>query len=234
MKLRVVFFITVMSLMCVKSFAQPATTDSQSTKVCSWLGRLGLGADLLCAAGVEGTSLAGLIAQAHATSIAGEESLANADRECNSARAALRALAADRDMAPEAREQAISQAQVRIKNADLARSALIQAARSTILAALSTSQKQQINTALRNAHRKIPLPYLLVDRTPESWDALDKALRQERTAASTSTALGAEAQQLLASAHAEPAVAQARVRLENLAAYRSAFNAMVSALNAAR
>jgi len=100
--------------------------------------------------------------------------------------------------------------------------------RTTALAGLSEAQRNALRNIRRNSEWKVPVPYRVVNRTPEQWMELEEFLDVERIETRWGHDVPAEVVTVLAEARSNQRFAAAKTALEtNLAAVKAAANASI-------
>lgn len=94
--------------------------------------------------------------------------------------------------------------------------------RAAVLSGHSGVNDAVVQTQVHNGHRMVPPEFRVLDLSPAEWQAIERALRRERSDAGA--ALSESEQQLLTAVRADEAVGAAKQRLDlHLAAARVAF-----------
>ena len=187
--------------------------------------RVGLSAETLASCGVTGPQVSGMIgaalalydpvtlrsrSEAHALAAAEESRLAGIARS---------GLASPDDLA------ALATARTTLVQAKAALTSYLDAMRVAACAGVASAQGTQIQTSHANRAWDLAAPYLVKDRSQESWVALREALDTKRISEVHGYPFPSSSQSILASIEAEPEIALARSNLDaNLFDVQTAWN----------
>jgi hypothetical protein len=206
--------------------AQPLAPSANSAPetVASALGRCGLTAEALAAAGLDGPKAAAVRAGMAARLDTDAADLSVAAEAVGSARGAHAALLKSIQGEPNANEAAqLAQAAAAVATAESELASVVTEFRDAATESLTEAQRSTLATIRGNARWELPASYLVNSLDDESGVRLRDALAAERIALKLEEDVPPEAAGHLASVRADPAVAAALSNTaSNLTAIRSA------------
>ena len=184
------------------------------------LRRAGVSPEFLAAIGVTGQGATTIRGRVDATVADQGANLQAADAALVSARQTLAALQTQLHTTANVDPAALAAAQAAVTSAIASRQSALQAVQSELLAQDLTADQLATLAALarNNAHHKLPIQYLVVDRSDAQWIDLRDALAAIAIAARDGTTPNDHATQTAAAADADPAVAAAAANLASLLA----------------
>jgi hypothetical protein len=191
----------------------------------------GLTIDALCAAGVQPSQVAQVVADARAYAVANPTGLRDARTALTSARQALDR--AERCVSTGAAPDETIAAVPQLRQAAAAAQANMDAACANVInaatASLSDGQRALLAQIRANRHVDLPVQYKVVDRTPAEWSSLKRAVRAGQVLARTGGQLAPAAQAQLSGADGQAAVAAAAANMtQNGPALRAAWRAALA------
>ncbi|MBK8172698.1 MAG: hypothetical protein IPK60_20505 [Sandaracinaceae bacterium] len=116
-----------------------------------------------------------------------------------------------------------------LTTAESARASALAALRASATAGLSGAQRSDLDTIESNRRWKMPIEFLVIERSDAEWLSLRNALSNERISAKYEDEANGTLQATLAAARADERVAAAKASLEtNLASLQQAWNSATS------
>lgn len=209
------------------SNATAATPNEPDLVLRGALARAGLAGPELAVAGITQGQVAQLIQRARASNTVAQNQLAPATAAAAEARALVKELEeAVRGGAAE-RLQELNAARATAASAEAAVSALIEGVFITATEGeLATVVHLLRQVEANKRYKRLPLEFLVAERSEADWAALKSALTHERVCAKLGEPTNQEVMTRLAAFRAEEAVAAARARLDaNRATVEAAWNA---------
>ena len=211
--------------------ATPEPPPPANTSEAAFLLRLGLGAEHLCAAGLQASEVQDLtdalfahVAAAPTTMRALDIAYVDARRTADQLRRKVRS-----GLASAAEVQQLATAKQTLASAESARSDHIDQVRAAALAGVSTAKAAILDTVFANQRWRFPVEFLVEDRTEVEWVQLRDALATERIAAKYGEPFPAAVQTELATMRGRSNVAAAKVNLDTyLASVQTTWNAAVT------
>ena len=193
--------------------------------------RAGLDAEALTAAGVDASSIGGLVGDVTDHMAANPDSIAFADAAYFVARRAednLKRLVRSGLGSPE--DTAAYQAAAKdLEATKAAREAAMMQYFNAAVAGLSTAQRDALATIRANRSWRLPPAYLAANRTQQEWVDLGDALTCERIAAEQGKTLDSGSAQLLSTCRSESGVADALFNVDTEhASVQTAWNVAVA------
>jgi len=193
--------------------------------------RVGLDAERLAAVGVTSQAASGVITAAISEHDEGESSLAEADAAYSACKSSCSALENEIKSGLASPEDVSSyqSAKANLATHTAAREAAVEAIFEAGIAGLSTNEKDALRTIRANAHWKLPVQYLTVDRTEADWVKLRDYLDARRIYQEDELEVPAEVTSFLAGVESDGKVSTAKASLDsNIVAIQTAWNTAVT------
>lgn len=193
----------------------------------AFLARLGVSSETACAAGVTAAEVVALFEAGADTADTLAASIQSANEGVSSARSTL---AQTRRLVSScgdgSMDSALADAETALQSALVSQVQVYEVAFAAVTASLPETTRALLANLRAHAGRKTPVEFHVASRTPEQWEALEKALVHIRARQQSGLQATAERQAVVTSASSEPAVYAAKQRLEtSLAAVRAAWMA---------
>ena len=202
----------MLSLSCALFLALAPLPEGQTT-----FRRLSLDAEALCAAGVTVLQVEEVVGDLNASPAAINAELAAADATYSQAQQyanGLQTLVRSGQAAPQ-QVSDLADAKAALETAAQARDGVLDTLFDAGLSSLSQPVQNRLATIRANRRWKLPMEFLVTNRTQADWVALRDNLSQERITTELEEPLEAVVAQALATARANSEVAAAKTRLDS-------------------